>query len=58
MNNTFFNNNGPFQIDKLLLLSNIDNKNNIKNLNVTDIKDLTTAITLKLLFFILKNMRI
>ena len=51
MNKTFFNNNGPFKIDKLLLLSNVNNTNNIKNLNVTDIKDLATANNSEITFF-------
>ena len=51
MNQTFFNNNGPFKIDKLLLLSSVNNKNNIKNLNVTDIKDLATANNTEITFF-------
>ena len=51
MNNTFFKNNGPFEINKLLLLSNIENKNNIKNFNVTDIKDLATANNTEITFF-------
>ena len=51
MNNTFFKNNGPFEINKLLLLSNIENKDNIKNLNVTDIKDLATANNTEITFF-------
>ena len=51
MNNTFFKNNGPFEINKLLLLSNIENKNDIKNFNVTDIKDLATANNTEITFF-------
>jgi UDP-3-O-[3-hydroxymyristoyl] glucosamine N-acyltransferase len=51
MNNTFFKNNGPFEINKLLLLSNTENKNNIKNFNVTDIKDLATANNTEITFF-------
>ena len=51
MNNLFFKNNGPFEINKLLLLSKIENKNNIKELNVTDIKDLTSANNTEITFF-------
>ena len=51
INNTFFKNNGPFEINKLLLLSNIENKNNIKNFNITDIKDLATANNTEITFF-------
>ena len=51
MNNLFFKNNGPFVIDKLLLLSKIESKNNIKKLSVTDIKDLATANNTEITFF-------
>ncbi|MDB3949980.1 UDP-3-O-(3-hydroxymyristoyl)glucosamine N-acyltransferase, partial [Candidatus Pelagibacter sp.] len=51
MNNLFFKNNGPFAIDKLLLLSKIESKNNIKKLGVTDIKDLATANNTEITFF-------
>ena len=51
MNNPFFKNNGPFDIDKLLLLSKIENKKNIKKLNVTDIKDLAKANNTEITFF-------
>tara|TARA_B110000027_G_scaffold71009_1_gene75767 strand:- start:585 stop:1565 length:981 start_codon:yes stop_codon:yes gene_type:complete len=51
MNNLFFKNNGPFAIDKLLLLSKIESKNNIKKLSVTDIKDLATANNTEITFF-------
>ena len=51
MKNLFFTNNGPFEIDKLLLLSKIKNKKNFKKLNVTDIKDLATANNSEITFF-------
>ena len=51
MNNIFFKNNGPFEIDKLLLLAKIDNKKNIKKLIVTDIKDLASANITEITFF-------
>ena len=51
MNNFFFKNNGPFEIDKLLLLSKVEYKGNIKKLNVTDIKDLATANNTEITFF-------
>tara|TARA_B100000767_G_scaffold224628_1_gene213748 strand:+ start:75 stop:1055 length:981 start_codon:yes stop_codon:yes gene_type:complete len=51
MNNLFFKNNGPFAVDKLLLLSKIESKNNIKKLSVTDIKDLATANNTEITFF-------
>ena len=51
MNNPFFKNNGPFEINKLLLLSKIENKKNIKKLNITDIKNLATANNTEITFF-------
>ena len=51
MSNPFFKNNGPFKIDKLLALSNIPNKHNIKKLQVVDIKDLVTAKNNEITFF-------
>ena len=51
MKNPFFKNNGPFEISKLLLLSKIENRKNIKKLNVTDIKDLATAKNTEITFF-------
>ena len=51
MSNPFFKNNGPFSIDKLLALSNIPNKYNIKKLKVVDIKDLVTAKNNEITFF-------
>ena len=51
MINPFFKNNGPFKIDRLLALSKISNKKNLKKLKVTDIKDLTTAKNNEITFF-------
>ena len=51
MINPFFKNNGPFKIDKLLELSNIDNKNNYKKNKITDIKDLSNATSNQITFF-------
>ena len=51
MKNPFFKNNGPFEISKLLLLSKIKNKKNLKKINVTDIKDLVTAKNTEITFF-------
>ena len=51
MINLFFKNNGPFKIDRLLALSNINNKNNLKKFKVTDIKDLATAKNNEITFF-------
>ena len=43
MTNHFFKNHGPFNIEKLLELSNINNINNYQKKTVTDIKDLVNA---------------
>ena len=43
MINPFFKSKGPFKIDKLLDLSTIANKDNLKKYYVTDIKDLVNA---------------
>tara|TARA_B100000768_G_scaffold176464_1_gene189240 strand:+ start:1269 stop:2249 length:981 start_codon:yes stop_codon:yes gene_type:complete len=43
MTNHFFKNHGPFNIEKLLELSNISNINNYQKTIVTDIKDLVNA---------------
>jgi UDP-3-O-[3-hydroxymyristoyl] glucosamine N-acyltransferase len=51
MINPFFKNNGPFNIDKLLDLSNIDNLDNLKNIKITNIKDLVTATNKDISFF-------
>ncbi|MDC1279914.1 UDP-3-O-(3-hydroxymyristoyl)glucosamine N-acyltransferase [Pelagibacteraceae bacterium] len=51
MNNFFFKNNGPFEIDKLLLLSKVEYKGSFKKFNVTDIKDLATANNTEITFF-------
>ena len=51
MNNLFFKNMGPFQIDLLLKLSGIANKDNFTKVEVTDIKDLATAKTNEISFF-------
>ncbi len=50
MNNIFFKNYGPFKIENLLELSNINNKNNYKKFKVTDIKDLSTATNTQITF--------
>ena len=51
MINPFFKNNGPFKIDKLLLLSNIINKDNLKKFKIVDIKDLIAARNNDITFF-------
>ena len=51
MNNPFFKNKGPFRIDKLLKLSDVENKNNLKDIKVFDIKDLTAAKNHEITFF-------
>jgi UDP-3-O-[3-hydroxymyristoyl] glucosamine N-acyltransferase len=51
MKNPFLTNNGPFEINKLLLLSMKENVSNFKKLKVTDIKDLATANNTEITFF-------
>jgi|TARA_B110000438_G_scaffold294275_1_gene335438 UDP-3-O-[3-hydroxymyristoyl] glucosamine N-acyltransferase len=49
--NLFFKNNGPFNIEKLLNLSNIQNNKNFKKSKILDIKDLLTATKKDITFF-------
>ena len=51
MKTFFFKNHGPFKIDELLKKSRIINKNGIKKLKVTDIKDLSIAKKNEITFF-------
>ena len=51
MNNPFFKNKGPFKIDKLLKLSGLKSINNFKNINVYDVKDLSTSTAMDITFF-------
>jgi len=51
MINPFFINNGPFTIKNLLLLTEIDNNENLQNINIKDIKDLVTAEKDNVTFF-------
>jgi len=51
MNNPFFKNKGPFKIDKLLKLSGLENTNNFKNINIHDVKDLSTSTSKDITFF-------
>ena len=49
MINPFFKNKGPFKIDDLLELSNVNNKENFKKTKILDIKDLVAATNLSLI---------
>jgi len=51
MNNLFFKNKGPFKIDKLLKLSALKSINNFKNINIYDVKDLSTSTSKDITFF-------
>ncbi len=51
MNNPFFENKGPFKIDKLLKLANVKNLNNFKKSNINDIKDLSASTKYDISFF-------
>jgi UDP-3-O-[3-hydroxymyristoyl] glucosamine N-acyltransferase len=51
MINPFFKNNGPFDVEKLLKLSKIDNNENVNNIKVFDIKDLISATKQDITFF-------
>ena len=49
--NPFFKNKGPFNIEKLLKLSDIENNQNFKSLKILDIKDLSKATKKDITFF-------
>ena len=51
MNNPFFKNKGPFKIDKLFKLSGLKSINNFKNININDVKDLSTSTSKDITFF-------
>ena len=51
MINPFFKNKGPFKIEKLLDLSEINNEENFNNDKIFDIKDLLTATKKDITFF-------
>ena len=51
MHNPFFDNKGPFEIDHLLQITNIDNKIKFPNIKIHDIKDLNTATNDDVTFF-------
>ena len=51
MNISFFKNKGPFTIDKLLKLSEIENKENFNKIKILDIKDLFASTKNHITFF-------
>ena len=51
LKNNFFNNRGPFTIDKLLKLSGIFNSQNFKKKKIFDIKDISSATNKEITFF-------
>ena len=51
MINPFFKNKGPFKIEKLLKLSDIDNIQNLNGMKVFDVKDLLSATSKDITFF-------
>ena len=51
MINPFFKNNGPFNISDILQTINLDAKENINELKITDIRDLSTSKTNHITFF-------
>ena len=51
MTNPFFKNIGPFNIEKLLSKTNIENKENFKNDKIYNVSDLVTATDKDLTFF-------
>ena len=55
MVNPFFKNAGPFNIEKLLIKANIENKENFKKDKVYNVSDLITASNKDLTFFHSKN---
>ena len=57
MINPFFKNKGPFKIEDLLKLSNVNNKENFKKTKVSDIKDLFSSTKKDITFFTQRNMK-
>ena len=55
MLNPFFKNVGPFNIEKLLNKTNIENKENFKKDKIYNVSDLATATNKDLTFFHSKN---
>ena len=51
MQNSFFKNNGPFNILNILKILNLDNENTYKDQNITDIKDLFVSKKNEITFF-------
>ena len=51
MINPFFKNNGPFEINDLLELSDVENKENLNKTKVLDIKDLISSTKKDITFF-------
>ena len=51
MTNPFFENKGPFKIDKLLKLAKIKNIHNFNNIKIYDVKDLVTSTKKDITFF-------
>ena len=51
MNNPFFKNKGPFEINNLLKLSNIHNAKLFSKTDICDVKDLNSANDSDLTFF-------
>ena len=54
MLNPFFKNVGPFNIEKLLINTNIENKENFKNDKIHNVSDLFSATKNDLTFFMEK----
>ena len=52
MNNPFFKNVGPFNIEKLLSKINIENKENFKKDKIYNVSDLVTATNKDLTFLL------
>ena len=55
MNNPFFKNTGPFNIEELLSKTDIENKNNFKKDKIYNVTDLLNATNKDLTFFHSKN---
>ena len=55
MSNAFFKNIGPFNIEKLLIKTNIENKENFKKDKIFNVSDLVSATKNDLTFFHSKN---
>tara|TARA_Y100000590_G_scaffold223868_1_gene253231 strand:- start:72 stop:1052 length:981 start_codon:yes stop_codon:yes gene_type:complete len=51
MTNPFFENKGPFKVDKLLKLAEIKNIQNFNNIEIHDVKDLSTSNKKDITFF-------